>query len=129
MMSILLLTLWSVLHCHPGFGFRVSLLPVAKVVGSAVQKGFVASVLVSEQVSVLLTFRPKSRENAAVVKGLLPPTADVVLPSALNRLFQSSVCVPQSGTEPHAVLVSPSSWNVRSCTACAPPMKTKPTLS
>ena len=38
-------------------------------------------------------------------------------PSALKRLFQSNVCVAQEGTVPHAVLVSPSSWNWRSWTA------------
>ena len=71
MMSILLLTLLSLLHCQlpplstpPPEMFWVSLLPVAKVVPSAVQKG-AGFVLVNEQLSAALTFRPKSRWNAA----------------------------------------------------------------
>ena len=70
MMSILLLTLLSLLHCQlpplsapPPEMFWVSLL-LAKVVPSAVQKG-AGFVLVNEQLSGALTFRPKSRWNAA----------------------------------------------------------------
>jgi len=77
-MSILLLTLLSLLHCQlpllsapPPEMFWMSLLPVANVVVSAVQKGFVASVEVRLQLSAADTFRPKSRWNAAAVNPVL----------------------------------------------------------
>ena len=118
MMSILLLTLLSWLHCHPGVMSRVSLLPVANVVLSPVQK-VVDVVFVSEHLSVALTFTPKSRTKSPFVNPTVAvgSMAEVFVPSALNRLSQSSVCTLQSGTVPHAVLVSPSSWNWRSWTA------------
>ncbi len=118
MMSILLLTLLSWLHCHPGVMFRVSLLPVANVVLSPVQK-VVDVVFVSEHLSVALTFTPKSRTKSPFVNPTVAvgSIVEVFVPLALNRLFQSRVCVEQSGTVPHVTLVSPSSWKLRSWTA------------
>src|SRR3954451_11105630 len=65
MMSILLLTLLSWLHCHPVMS-RMSLLPVANVVSSPVQN--LVDVLVSEQAP---GFAPdwKSRVKVPLVKG------------------------------------------------------------
>ena len=64
MMSILLLTLLSWLHCHPVMS-RVSLLPVAKVVLSPVQK------VVDSEFSAQLRARSKSRVKFPFVNG--PP--------------------------------------------------------
>src|SRR5436309_2559118 len=115
MMSILLLTLLSWLHCQSEpvaelIG-RMSLLPVANVVSSDVQK--IDPVSVSEQVPLRPVFVLKSRLNDACVNPvvLLGLTRFVVDPFALKRLSQSRFCLVQFGTVPHAVLVSPSNWN------------------
>ena len=63
-MSILLLTLLSWLHCHPEM-FRVSLLPVAKVVVSFVQK-VVDVIFVSEQLVLRTDLDPEVPDEVAV---------------------------------------------------------------
>src|SRR3989442_12003292 len=99
MTSILLLTLLSKLHCHPGVGFRVSLLPVANVVWSAV-------------LNEPSAFVAKSGEKPELVK---PPVSDPAIgaPDESKKLSQSRFCVV--GGWPTVVLVllmtSPSSWN------------------
>src|SRR5207244_1352410 len=101
MMSILLLTLLSWLHCHPpSVMFRVSLLPVAKVVSSPVQK------VVDVESSAQLEPDSKSRVKVAFVKSGSDPeapttesfseTVSVVLVSdTLNRSAQSCWLVRQ----------------------------------
>src|SRR6266566_5255711 len=103
MMSILLLTFASWLHCHPGVIGSVSLLPVAYVVESLVLNDPFA-------------FVRKSRSNAVAEN----PVGSVFgTPDESNKLSQSSVCVLPPMLVVVLALTSPSSWNVLSCTANA----------
>src|SRR5437763_3801587 len=106
MMSILLFTFESALHCQPGVIDSVSLLPVANVVESLVTKDPFA-------------VDRKSRSNPAAVKPA--GNGDLVVPAAVNRLSQSSVCVLPPTLVVVLALTSPSSWNAMSCTASALP--------
>src|SRR3954452_962487 len=106
MMSILLFTFESRLHCHPGVIDSVSLLPVANVDASSVANPPAAVVL-------------KSRSNPAAAKPV--GNGDLFAPAAVNRLSQSSACVLPPTFVAVLALTSPSSWNVKSCTASAPP--------
>src|SRR5207249_12115606 len=101
MMSILLLTLLSTLHCHPGVGFRVSLLPVENVVWSAVLK----------EPSELVA---KSRSKPALVKPFPPDPVPVIdpamtYPAESKNLSQSRDCVEPPTFVVVAALTSPSS--------------------
>src|SRR4051812_21542587 len=99
---------------------RVSLLPVANVDESAVQK-------VPGPVSVQLGFTRKSRVND---DALNPPVnvPAIAAPLESKKLDQSSAWT--CGGLPTFVVVlattSPSSWNFRSCVACAPPARKSP---
>ena len=97
MMSILLLTLLSKLHCHPGVMFRVSLLPVENVVWSAV-------------LNEPSPFVAKSLSKPEFVK---PPVSDPAtgLPDESKKLSQSRVCVVPPTDVVVLALTSPSSWN------------------
>src|SRR6059058_639030 len=106
MMSILLFTFESALHCQPGVIDSVSLLPVANVVESLVTKDPFA-------------VDRKSRSNPAAVKPA--GNGDLFVPAAVNRLSQSSVCVLPPTLVVVLALTSPSSWNAMSCTAIALP--------
>src|SRR5689334_22719963 len=104
MMSILLFTLLSKLHCHPEIG-NVSLLPVENVVVSLVRK-------------VLPVFT-KSLSNFAFVKSpkRAPLFATVgngvmVLPAESNNVAQSTFWDP-----PGSTAMFPSNSKSRSCTA------------
>src|SRR5437867_9444488 len=78
MMSSLLFRLLLWVHCHPGVMFRVSLLPVVKVVSSEVSKEPFALIL-----------RSFSKPDA------VKPAGGGVIedPDEVNRLSQSIVCV------------------------------------
>src|SRR5712691_4510598 len=106
MMSTLSPTLLLTVHCHPGVMFRVSLLPVVKVVVSSVS---------NEPFDLVL----KSFLNAAAV--MPAGSGDLFAPPEVNRLSQSMVCVVPPTVVVVLALTSPSSWNARSCTASAMP--------
>src|SRR6478735_1906934 len=107
MMSVLLLTLFDVVHCHPVPIGSVSLLPVVYVEGSLVLRTTLPP----------LSFVLKSAVSSALLKNC--GSAALVVPSALNNELQSTGCV----VPPTFVVVdastSPSSWNASSCTALA----------
>src|SRR5207237_9205623 len=105
MMSILLLTLLSKLHCHPGVMFSVSLLPVENVVWSAV-------------LNEPSEFVAKSRSKPEFVK---PAVSDpeTGFPDESKKLSQSSACVVPPTLVVVLARTSPSSWNCRSWTAYA----------
>jgi hypothetical protein len=134
MMSILLLTLLSALQAHPVLISRVSLLPVAYVVVSFVQKE------VDEELSAAVVLQTvvldpdlKSRVKTASVKvplavtngKLMGETVWVPPPvTTLNRLAQSSwdgEHTPVSGAGGHESATLPSSWKSSSWTANAVP--------
>src|SRR5262245_49120942 len=101
MMSILLLTLLSKLHCHPPVIGSVSLLPVEYVVWSLVRK--------------VLPLLLKSFESAAFVKFvgrgvLLVPAAVKIASQSMSWVVPPTLVVVLDKT-------SPSSWNSKSCTA------------
>ena len=88
MMSILLLTLLSLLHCQSGMS-RVSLDPVANVLASTVQN--VVAVLVSEQVPFLPCLLWKSRTKAPSLKPVVASKSIPGRPAVeLNSVSQSS---------------------------------------
>ena len=121
MMSILLLTLLSRLHCQPVMS-RVSLDPVAKVELSRVQNVVPAP---SSQVPLRPTLLRKSRSKAPSLKPVVASKSmtSVGLPSALNRLSQSYGGSPGVFCE-IAGSVSPSSWKSWSWMAMAVPAAT-----
>src|SRR5262245_22617083 len=97
MMSILLLTLLSRLHCHPPFAMSSSsLLPVAKVDESPVQNTFVVPELVSEQAPFLLVADSKSRMKTAFLKLVFGSVVfDVVTPPVTSKNSAQSAWVPR----------------------------------
>ena len=97
MMSILLFTFASWLHCHPVPIGSVSLLPVANVVSSLVLK-----------VPFVLT--RKSRTKPEAVK---PAGRATVVPDASKKLNQSNNPL----LVPPLLMMLPSSSKARSCTA------------
>ncbi len=109
MTSILLLTLLSWLHCHPGVIGSVSLLPVAKVVASDVLKeaGRVFRGIEMKSLSKLVASNPAGR-------------GVISFPLASKKLSQSTVLGGPTDVGCRCVaLTSPSSWNTSSWTANA----------
>src|SRR5437763_15894304 len=99
MMSILLLTLLSKLHCHPGVMFSVSLLPVENVVWSAV-------------LNEPSEFVAKSRSKPEFVR---PAASDpeTGFHDASKKLSQSSACVVPPALVLARARPAPSGWNWR----------------
>src|SRR5262245_43344081 len=112
MMSILLLTLLSRLHCHPPFAMSSSsLLPVAKVDESPVQN--VVPAEVSEQLFLLVP-DSKSRMKTAFLKLVFGSVAlDVVVPPLTSKKSAQSAWVlaqsPVSGAGGQVFATLPSS--------------------
>src|SRR6266508_3397190 len=99
MMSILLLTLWSKLHCHPGVMSRVSLLPVANVVESLVQK------VVDAEDVVQLEPDLKSRVKVASVK--LPLVVAIGVLGLMDSVVPSFATVNMSAQSCWSVVQRP----------------------